>query len=107
MEAGELAFAGKPLFKVADTKRLFLRAYMTLEQLKDVKTGQKVSVYADFGGNNRREYEGVITWISEKSEFTPKSIQTKDDRANLVYAVKIAIDNDGYAKIGMLGYLRF
>ena len=102
-EAGELAVPGKPLFKVADTKRLFLRAYMTLSQLKDVKLGQNVKVYADFGGDNRREYTGTVTWISEKSEFTPKNIQTKDDRENLVYAVKIAIENDGYVKIGMYG----
>ena len=104
-EAGELAVVGKPLFKVADTKHLFLRAYLTLTQLSDVKLGQKVKVYADFGGDNRREYEGTITWISEKSEFTPKSIQTKDDRQNLVYALKIAITNDGYVKIGMYGML--
>jgi HlyD family secretion protein len=106
-EAGELAFAGKPLFKVADTKHLFLRAYMPLEQLKDVKTGQKVNVYADFGKDSRRIYEGTIAWISEKSEFTPKNIQTKDDRANLVYAVKIALENDGYVKIGMYGEMTF
>ena len=106
-EAGELAVAGKPLFKVADTKRLFLRAYMTLSQLKDVKLGQNVKVFADFGGDNRREYVGTITWISEKSEFTPKNIQTKDDRENLVYAVKVAIENDGYVKIGMYGTLIF
>ena len=104
-QAGELAVVGKPLFKVADTKRLFLRAYLTLSQLSDVRIGQKVKVYADFGGDNRREYEGIVTWISEKSEFTPKSIQTKDDRQNLVYAVKIAIENDGYVKIGMYGEL--
>ncbi len=102
-EQGELAAAGKPLFKVADTKHLYLRAYFTLGQLKDVKIGQKVRVTADFGGDNLREYEGAVTWISEKSEFTPKSILTKDDRENLVYAVKIAIENDGYVKIGMYG----
>jgi len=102
-EAGELAVPGKPLFKVADTKRLYLRAYLTLTQLKDVKLGQNVTVFADFGGDNRREYKGTVTWISEKSEFTPKSIQTKDDRENLVYAVKVAIENDGYVKIGMYG----
>lgn len=106
-EAGELAVVGKPLFKVADTKRLFLRAYLTLSQLSDVRLGQKVKVYADFGGDNRREYEGTVSWISEKSEFTPKSIQTKDDRQNLVYAIKIAITNDGYAKIGMYGGVLF
>lgn len=102
-EAGELAVVGKPLFKVADTKRLFLRAYLTLAQLNEVKLGQKVQVFADFGGDNRREYPGTVTWISEKSEFTPKSIQTKDDRENLVYAIKVAIENDGYVKIGMYG----
>ena len=106
-EAGELAVTGKPLFKVADTKRLYLRAYMTLSQLKDVKLGQNVKVFADFGGDNRREYSGTVTWISEKSEFTPKNIQTKDDRENLVYAVKVAIENDGYVKIGMYGELVF
>ena len=68
-----------------------------------MKIGQKVKVMADFGGNNIREYDGTITWISEKSEFTPKSILTKNDRANLVYAVKISIENDGYVKIGMYG----
>ena len=102
-EAGELATVGKPLFKVADTKRLYLRAYLTLSQLKDIKLGQKATVYADFGGDNLREYEGTVTWISEKSEFTPKSIRTKDDRENLVYAIKVAIVNDGYVKIGMYG----
>ena len=106
-EAGELAVVGKPLFKVADTKRLFLRAYLTLSQLSDIRLGGKVKVYADFGGDNRREYEGTVTWISEKSEFTPKSIQTKDDRQNLVYAIKIAIVNDGYVKIGMYGEVVF
>jgi HlyD family secretion protein len=106
-EAGELAVTGKPLFKVADTKRLFLRAYLALPQLKEVELGRKVKVFADFGGDNRREYDGRISWISQKSEFTPKSIQTKDDRENLVYAVKVAIENDGYVKIGMYGELVF
>jgi len=102
-EAGELAIVGKPLFKVADLKRVFLRSYFTSGQLADIKLGQTVKVFADFGGDNRREYRGTITWISDKSEFTPKSIQTKKDRENLVYAVKIAVENDGYIKIGMYG----
>jgi len=102
-EAGELAVAGKPLFKVADMKRLFLRSYFTSGQLATIQLGQTVKVFADFGGDKRREYKGTITWISDKSEFTPKSIQTKKDRENLVYAVKIAVENDGYIKIGMYG----
>jgi HlyD family secretion protein len=102
-EAGELATIGKPLFKVADMKHVFLRSYFISGQLADIKLGQTVRVFADFGGDNRREYRGTITWISDKSEFTPKSIHTKKHRENLVYAVKIAVENDGYIKIGMYG----
>jgi HlyD family secretion protein len=102
-EAGELAVVGKPLFKVADLKRVFLRSYFISGQLSEIRLGQTVKVFADFGGDNRREYKGTITWISDKSEFTPKSIQTKNDRENLVFAVKIAVENDGYIKIGMYG----
>lgn len=100
---GEFAAAGRPLFRMADTGRMYLRAYFSLGQLKDVKIGQEVKVTADFGGGNVREYAGTVCWISDKSEFTPKSIQTKDERENLVYAVKISIQNDGYVKIGMYG----
>ena len=84
-------------------KHVFLRAYFTSGQLKDIALGQDVKVTADFGGGNVREYAGTIVWISDKSEFTPKSIQTDDDRENLVYAVKVAVENDGYIKIGMFG----
>lgn len=101
--AGELAVSGKPLFRVADTRTMTLRAYFCLVQLKDVRIGQRVKVIADFGGDNTREYEGTVSWISDKSEFSPKSIQTKDERENLVYAVKISVRNDGYLKIGMYG----
>lgn len=101
--AGELAVSGKPLFRVADTRTMTLRAYFCLWQLKDVRIGQRVKVIADFGGDNTREYEGTVNWISDKSEFSPKSIQTKDERENLVYAVKISVVNDGYLKIGMYG----
>lgn len=101
--AGELAVSGKPLFRVADTRTMTLRAYFCLWQLKDVRIGQRVKVIADFGGDNTREYEGTVSWISDKSEFSPKSIQTKDERENLVYAVKISVGNDGYLKIGMYG----
>jgi len=102
-EEGELAAMGKPLFKVADMNRMILRAYVTADQLPEINTGKTVKVLAEFGKNGNREYEGKITWISSKSEFTPKTIQTQDERANLVYAVKIAVPNDGYLKIGMYG----
>ena len=105
-EAGELATQGKPLFKVADVQNMFLRAYITADQLSQLKLGDKVKVFSDLGEDARREYEGVITWISDKSEFTPKTIQTRDERANLVYAVKIAVKNDGYLKIGMYGEMK-
>lgn len=107
MEAGELAVSGKPLFKVADMNNLFLRAYITSEQLAQVKLGQQVTVLSDYGTEQRREYPGVITWISDRSEFTPKTILTNNERANLVYAVKIAVKNDGYLKIGMYGGIKF
>lgn len=105
-EAGELAAVGKPLFKVADMQRMYLRAYITSAQLSGVKLGQQVTVYSDYGTDEHREYPGVVTWISDRSEFTPKTILTKDERANLVYAVKIAVENDGFLKIGMYGGLR-
>lgn len=87
-EAGELASVGRPLFKVADTDGMYLRAYITSEQLSQVKLGDKVTVYADYGNSEQKAYPGVITWISDRSEFTPKTILTKNERANLVYAVK-------------------
>lgn len=104
-EAGEFAVAGRPLFKVADLDRVYLRAYLTSAQLAGVRLGQKVKVYSDYGGNNVREYDGTITWIAGQSEFTPKNIQTEDERENLVYAVKVAVENDGYIKLGMYGGL--
>ncbi len=107
VERGEFVSAGKPLLKVAETKTMFLRAYLTSAQLQSVKTGQKVKVFADYGGGERKEYQGTITWISSRSEFTPKTILTDDERADLVYAVKVAIENDGYAKIGMYGEVKF
>lgn len=106
-EPGEVTAAGKPLYKIADTDLLYLRAYPTAEQLTKLKLGGGVRVFADFGEKEQREYPGMITWISEKSEFTPKGIQTKDERANLVYAVKIAVKNDGYLKIGQYGEVIF
>jgi HlyD family secretion protein len=102
-EAGEFTTPGKPLFKVANVNEMYLRAYITSEQLAKVKLGQKVTVYADYGDEDRKTYPGVVTWISDSSEFTPKTILTDDERANLVYAVKITVKNDGYLKIGMYG----
>lgn len=102
-QAGELATVGKPLMKVADLDKIYLRAYFTSEQLAKVSLGDEVTVVADFGGDERYNYAGRIEWISSESEFTPKSIQTKDSRANLVYAVKIAVENDGRLKIGLAG----
>lgn len=102
-ECGEYAAPGKPLFKIADTDHMFLRAYITTAQLERVKIGQKVKVMADYGNGTRKAYDGRVTWISQKAEFTPKTILTDDERADLVYAVKIAVSNDGFIKIGMYG----
>lgn len=106
MEQGEFAAPGKPLFKVADIQEMKLRAYITADQLTTLKIGQKVKVYADQGKADRKEYQGMVTWISDKAEFTPKTIQTRDERANLVYAVKISVRNDGQIKEGMYGDIR-
>lgn len=102
-EPGEMAAMGKALFKIADVQHMILRAYVTAEQLVNVKLGQEVQVLAEYGESENREYKGKVTWISSKSEFTPKTIQTQDERANLVFAVKIAVENDGLLKIGMYG----
>ena len=106
-EPGELTAMGTPLFKVADTEQMYLRAYITSEQLSQVKLGQKVTVFSDYGIDEHKQYPGVVTWISDTSEFTPKTILTKNERANLVYAVKIAVHNDGLLKIGMYGGVEF
>lgn len=106
-EAGELTAVGTPLFKIADTQQMYLRAYITSEQLSQVKLGQKVTVFSDYGTDEHKQYPGVVTWISDTSEFTPKTILTKNERANLVYAVKIAVKNEGYLKIGMYGGVEF
>ena len=105
-EAGELAAVGKPLLKVADLEHLYLRAYFTSEQLAAIRIGDRVTVTADFGGDQRYDYEGRIAWISPESEFTHKTIQTRNSRANLVYAAKIAVRNDGRLKIGLAGEVR-
>ena len=105
-EPGEFATPGKPLLKLADLKHIYLRSYFTASQLAGIRIGQPVTVIADFGGDEQFEYPGTITWIAEESEFTPKSIQTEDSRANLVYAVKIAVSNDGRLKLGQYGEVR-
>lgn len=107
VERGEFVSTGKPLFKMADTENMFIRAYVTSAQLKDIKIGQQATVFADFGDGQKRNYQGKVTWISNRSEFTPKTILTDDERADLVYALKVAIRNDGYVKIGMYGEVRF
>lgn len=107
-EPGEVTAAGRPLFKVADLDHIYLRAYVEAPQLTEIRLGQKVTVYADRGESDRTPYEGRITWISGEAEFTPKTIQTRDERSNLVYAVKIAVDNpDGKIKLGMYGSVDF
>ncbi len=104
---GEMQVVGKPLYKIANTDTLNLKAYITGAQLPQIKVGQQVKVRIDNGKDNYKEYPGTITWVSAKSEFSPKTIQTKDERANLVYAIKVRVKNDGYLKIGMYGEVLF
>jgi HlyD family secretion protein len=106
-EAHELVTPGKPLYKVADIRELDLRAYVTGTQLPVLKLNQKVKVLVDDGNGSYKEHEGIITWISSKAEFTPKTIQTKEERADLVYATKVHVKNDGSIKIGMYGEVKF
>lgn len=102
-EAGEFAVTGKALVKIADMEEMTLRAYITSDQLTTMKLGSVVEVVTDFGEEENRFYQGTINWISDKAEFTPKTIQTRDERSNLVYAVKVSVPNDGFLKIGMYG----
>lgn len=106
-EQGEYATPGRALFKVGDISRMRLRAYITAPQLTTLKVGQKVKVFADMGETESKAYEGTVEWISDKAEFTPKTIQTRDERANLVYAIKVAVKNDGMIKRGMYGDVKF
>jgi HlyD family secretion protein len=107
VEPFEMATPGKPLYKIANLSSLVLRAYVTGEQLPRIKVEQPVKVYADNGTDSYLEYPGNITWISDKAEFTPKTIMTKDERADLVYAIKVLVKNDGHLKIGMYGEVKF
>lgn len=104
-EEGEMVTSGKSLFKIANLDDVFVRAYFSTKQLSDVKLGDKVKVVAEDGTDNPRTYEGVIRWISDEAEFTPKNIQTKDEQADLVYATKVAVKNDGFLRIGMYAYV--
>lgn len=104
-EAGEMVTTGKPLFKVADMENLYVRAYFTTAQLSEVKLGDEVTVIPDNGTREPDRYTGKVTWISDEAEFTPKNIQTRDERADLVYAVKVAVRNDGRLKLGMYAYI--
>ncbi len=103
----EVTGTGKALYKIADLSLMTLRAYINGDQLGQIKLGQKVKVFVDKGDGEQKELNGEIYWISSKAEFTPKTIQTKDERANLVYAIKVKVINDGYLKIGMYGEVKF
>jgi HlyD family secretion protein len=106
-EVNEMASPGKPLYKIADLRSILLRAYITGNQLPVLKLNQQVKVFTDDGSGGYKETAGTITWINDKGEFTPKTIQTKDERANMVYAVKVSVPNDGTFKIGMYGEIKF
>jgi HlyD family secretion protein len=106
-EENEMATVGKPLYTIADLSTIALRAYITGDQFSAIKLGQQVNVLVDDTSGKSRQYEGTIEWINNKAEFTPKTIQTKDERANLVYAIKIRVKNDGTLKIGMYGEVKF
>lgn len=103
----EVVMPGKALYKIAETDTLIMRAYVTASQLTLAKLGQKVNVRVDKGAKHYGAYSGIIYWVSDKSEFTPKTIPTKDERADLVYAIKIRVVNDGFLKIGMYGEMKF
>lgn len=107
VEPNEVAAPGKPLYKIADLSEIILRAYISGSQLSQVKLGQQLKVFVDDGAEKYKEYTGEIMWISDKAEFTPKTIMTKDERSNLVYAVKIKVKNDGFLKLGMYGEVKF
>ena len=106
MYKGEFATVGKPIFKIANLDEMILRAYFTGDQLTKIKIGQNVKILVDAEDGKTKELNGTVDWISQKSEFTPKTIQTKDERANLVYASKIRVKNDGFLKIGMYGEVK-
>ena len=107
VRSGEIVGAGKPLYKIANLETLTLRVYVSGDQLSSIKIGQTVKVLVDKNKDEYTELSGKIAAIASKAEFTPKTIQTKDERANLVYAVKVLVKNDGLLKIGMYGEVKF
>lgn len=107
VEENEVVSFGKPLYRIADTEKMFLRAYISGDQLDDIKLGQKVKVLIDKNTEEYKTYEGTVSWISDKAEFTPKIVQTKEERVNLVYAIKVLVENEGSIKIGMPGEVVF
>jgi HlyD family secretion protein len=107
IEPNELAFQGKPLFKIADLTNMFIKVYITEDMLSSIHLGQPVEIHLDMPENQEKVIEGKVSWISAAAEFTPKMIQTKNERVNLVYAVRVAFKNDGSAKIGMPGDVKF
>jgi HlyD family secretion protein len=107
-EPGEVVAYGKPLYRIADTGTMYLRVWVAESRLSQVKLGQQVEVLFDEGKPASRRLKGTVTWISSKAEFTPKIIQTREDRVNMVYAIKVLVENpDGLLKIGMPGEMRF
>ncbi len=106
-EQGELAAMGRPLYKLADIKRMKLKAYISGDQLPHLKIGQEVDVIIDDSKKDNKTIKGIVEWISSTAEFTPKTIQTKEERVNLTYAIKVAVENDGTIKIGMPGEVNF
>jgi HlyD family secretion protein len=105
-EASEVTDIGKPIYKIAALDTIILRAYITGDQLPRIKIGQQIKVLVDSTKDTYKTYPGIIEWVSDKAEFTPKTIQTKDERADLVYAIKIRVKNDGFLKIGMYGEIK-
>lgn len=104
-EEGEMVTTGKPVFKIADMDDVYVKAYFSTSQLSGIKLGDIVNVTVEDGTDNPRQYKGKIRWISNQAEFTPKNIQTKDEQADMVYASKIALTNDGFLRIGMYAYV--
>lgn len=107
IETGEIATMGKAIYKIAKLDEIDLRIYISGAQLPNVTIGQKVTVFVDKDENTNEKYEGIISWVSDQAEFTPKIIQTKEERVNMVYAVKVRVKNDGKLKIGMPGEVKF